>query len=91
MATGAKDLNAAGNVCGHESSLRPARPLHVPKLQNTTELLNLNARLAVLVPKPRVNLTRFHGICTEQPIPGKIDSGDSTRKPVRYVLVAAGW
>jgi hypothetical protein len=49
--------------------------LKTPYRDGTThvifEPLDFIARLAALVPKPRVNLTRFHGwrVCAERPTP----------------------
>ncbi|GHL51337.1 hypothetical protein ECZU29_61870 [Escherichia coli] len=48
--------------------------LKTPYRDGTThvifEPLDFIARLAALVPKPRVNLTRFHGVFAQQSAPG---------------------
>lgn len=46
------------------------------------ELLDLIARLAALVPKPRVNLLRFHGVRAEQQTSRAGDTGEAGQGPV---------
>jgi hypothetical protein len=62
--------NRAINYRDHAQSLTPAGTiryrLKTPYRDGTTDILfeplDFIARLAALVPKPRVNLTRFHGV-----------------------------
>jgi len=55
--------------------------LKTPYRDGTThvffEPLDFMAKLAALVPKPRVNLTRFHGVRTEQQAPGTGDAREA--------------
>ena len=58
------DVNGITNVAG--AGMRRSDQLKTPYRDGTThvifEPLDFIARLAALIPKPRVNLTRFHGV-----------------------------
>ena len=69
-------------------SLTPTGNIHyqlkTPYSDGTThvifEPLDFIAKLAALVPKPRVNLTRFRRVCTQQQTPRPGDHGEAGQR-----------